>query len=123
MTLPTGPKGFQGRQPDARAATLSGGNQQKFVVARETRRATAALVAENPTRGLDLRAAASVLAGITTDEAMQERAIVVHSADIDEVLAVATRVVVCFAGVVREVPWPADRSDRTPFTRAMTGAA
>jgi len=109
--------------PDARAATLSGGNQQKFVVARENRRATAALVAENPTRGLDLRAAASVLAGITTDEAMQERAIVVHSADIDEVLAVATRVVVCFAGVVREVPWPADRSDRTPFTRAMTGAA
>ena len=42
--------------PDAPAAALSGGNQQKVVVARELARAPRVIVAENPTRGLDIRA-------------------------------------------------------------------
>lgn len=109
--------------PEATAANLSGGNQQKFVVGRERRQAADALVAENPTRGLDLRAAARVLEEIATPPSGARPAVVIHSSDLDEVLAVATRVVVCFNGTVREVPWPADPDDRTPFTRAMTGAA
>lgn len=109
--------------PEALAASLSGGNQQKFVVGRERMQAGDALVAENPTRGLDLVAAARVLEGIATPPGDSRPAVVIHSSDIDEVLAVATRVVVCFNGTVREVPWPADIEDRTPFTRAMTGVA
>jgi len=107
---------------DAAAASLSGGNQQKFVVGRERQQAAMALVAENPTRGLDLRAAARVLEEIAAP-GEGSPAVVLHSTDLDEVLAVASRVVVCFGGSVIEVAWPDDPSDRTPFTRAMTGAA
>jgi general nucleoside transport system ATP-binding protein len=107
--------------PEAAAADLSGGNQQKFVVGRERMLSGDALVAENPTRGLDLVAAARVLEELTTPPQGTRPAVVIHSSDIDEVLTVATRVVVCFNGTVREIPWPADAEDRAPFTRAMTG--
>ena len=105
--------------PDVPMAALSGGNQQKFVLGRERRVGTEALVVENPTRGLDLRASATILATIRT--LGRDRAIVFHSSDLDEVLAVATRVVACFDGRVREVPRPADPADRTPYTQALVG--
>ena len=108
--------------PDVAMATLSGGNQQRFVVGRERRRATAALVVENPTRGLDLNASARILADLRSLGGNPRPAVVFHSADLDEVLAVATRVVACFEGRVVEVPRPVDPTDRTPYTRAMTGA-
>lgn len=108
--------------PDIAMATLSGGNQQRFVFGRERRRATAALVVENPTRGLDLTASARILEAVRTLEGDPPPAVVFHSADLDEVLAVATRVVACFEGRVVEVPRPEDPADRTPYTRAMTGA-
>ena len=108
--------------PRAAARTLSGGNQQKFVVAREQAVAHEALVAEHPTRGLDLVASARVLDELRRAARERGVAVVVHSPDLDEVLAVATRVVACFGGRVREVNWPADRTDRTPFARALVGA-
>jgi ABC-type uncharacterized transport system ATPase subunit len=108
--------------PRAAARTLSGGNQQKFVVAREQAVAREALVAEHPTRGLDLVASARVLAELRRAAIERDVAVVVHSPDLEEVLAIATRVVVCFAGRVREVPRPADPNDRTPFARALVGA-
>lgn len=107
--------------PEARADELSGGNQQRFVVGREKRLAAAALVAENPTRGLDLRAAARVLAEIGTTRTVRPPAVVIHSSDLDEVLAVATRVVACFNGEVHEVARLADPNDRAPYARAMVG--
>ena len=106
--------------PDISMAALSGGNQQKFVLGRERRVGTEALVVENPTRGLDLRASATILETIRT--LGRDRAIVFHSSDLDEVLAVATRIVACFDGRVREVPRPADPADRTPYTQALVGA-
>ncbi len=107
--------------PDVPMATLSGGNQQRFVVGRERRRATAALVVENPTRGLDLNASARILTDLRAMAGHPTHTVVIHSADLDEVLAVATRVVACFAGRVLEVEAPSDPADRTPYTRAMTG--
>jgi ABC-type uncharacterized transport system ATPase subunit len=105
---------------DAPTRTLSGGNQQKFVLGRERRRASEALIVENPTRGLDLQATARILEGIRTTAATA--AVVFHSTDLDEVLRVATRVVACFDGRVREVPRPTDPEDRTPYARALVGA-
>ncbi|MFM8567296.1 MAG: ABC transporter ATP-binding protein [Gemmatimonadota bacterium] len=99
--------------------TLSGGNQQKFVLGRERRRASAALIVENPTRGLDLQATARILEGIRA--AAADAAVVFHSTDLEDVLRVATRVVACFDGRVREVPPPADPDDRTPYGRALLG--
>lgn len=89
------------------AAALSGGNQQKFVLARELDGTTPLLVAENPARGLDVRAASAVF-----DRMRKARAagsvVVVYSPDIDELLELADRVVVCFDGSVREVSCSAD---------------
>ena len=108
--------------PDVPMATLSGGNQQRFVVGRERRRAVAALIVEHPTRGLDLTASARILADLRALGGNPRPAVVFHSADLDEVLSVATRVVACFEGRVREVSPPSDPTDRTPYTRAMTGS-
>jgi len=115
-------------QYDVRAAgvgapmrALSGGNQQRFVVGRERQRAPEALVAENPTRGLDLRATARVLATIRELARTGQGAAVVYSTDLDEILALTRRVVVCFDGAVREIPPPADPTDRSPYARALVG--
>lgn len=107
-----------------RIDTLSGGNQQKFVVGRENGIGRDALVAENPTRGLDLRAARAVLdivRGVGSAE-VPSRAVVFYSTDLDEVLSVATRVVACFNGTLHEVRPAEDPADRTPYARALVGA-
>ncbi|MCC7002616.1 MAG: ATP-binding cassette domain-containing protein [Gemmatimonadaceae bacterium] len=111
--------------PERRIDTLSGGNQQKFVVGREDRIGLDALVAENPTRGLDLRAAHAVLDIVrrTGGGDVPSRAVVFYSTDLDEVLSVATRVVACFNGTVREVRPAEDPADRTPYARALVGAS
>jgi simple sugar transport system ATP-binding protein len=100
--------------------TLSGGNQQKLVLARELElepSSEQALVVENPTRGLDVRATAEIHARLRA-AAQNGAAIVVYSSDIDEVLLLATRVFVVFERTVRELPL-----DRERIGRAMVGAA
>ena len=94
--------------PDALAATLSGGNQQKVVLARALERGPRLLVAENPTRGLDIRATREVLDRLR-GAAEGGVAVVVYSTDLDEVLGLAHRVLVVHRGVVREAPVGADR--------------
>lgn len=113
------------RGPGARAPmrALSGGNQQKLVLARELDdigRAPGdpqAIVAENPMRGLDVRAAGEVAARL---RGARDRgaAVVLYSSDLDEVLSLASRVIVAYAGTVREVA-PA----REVVGRAMLGLA
>lgn len=86
-----------------RMATLSGGNQQKVVLARELDGDPRAVVAENPTRGLDIRATAFVRGRLRAarDAGI---ALVVYSSDLDELLELADRVLVVHAGAVVEVP-------------------
>jgi simple sugar transport system ATP-binding protein len=87
--------------PRARAESLSGGNQQKLVIARELSRRPRVVVAENPTRGLDLRATAAVHERLRA-AADAGAAVLVHSSDLDEVLELAARVLVVSRGVVSE---------------------
>ena len=96
--------------PDARAWSLSGGNQQKVVVARELARQPRVVVAENPTRGLDLRAAGAIHARLRA-AAAGGAAVLVYSSDLDEVLALADRVLVAARGVLLEPPPHATRAD------------
>lgn len=108
--------------PDVAIGTLSGGNQQRFVVGRERRRAPDALVAENPTRGLDVQATARVMDALRSVATEQRGAVIVHSADLDEILALTSRVVVCYAGEVREIPAATTPGDRSAYARALVGA-
>ena len=89
--------------PRAKAASLSGGNQQKLIVARELARSPAVIVAENPTRGLDVAAASAIHARLRF-AAAAGAAVLFHSNDLDEVLALAERVIVVARGVISEVP-------------------
>jgi simple sugar transport system ATP-binding protein len=95
--------------PDARAAALSGGNQQKLVMARELAREPRVVVAENPTRGLDIRATEAIHARFRA-AAASGAAVLVYSSDLDEVLALADRVLVATRGTISEVPRPATRA-------------
>jgi simple sugar transport system ATP-binding protein len=100
---------------DAPASSLSGGNQQKLVLARELRDQPAVIVAENPTRGLDIRATAAVHERLRR-AAREGAAVILYSSDLDEVLSLATRVIAVHAGGVTEVP-----NDRDAAGRAMIG--
>lgn len=101
--------------PRVPAATLSGGNQQRLVLGRELEAQPQALIAENPTRGLDLNATAEVHRRLR-DAAGRGMAIVLYSNDLDEVLAVSMRVLVLHAGRLSEVP-----VDRELAGKAMLG--
>jgi simple sugar transport system ATP-binding protein len=105
----------RGGLADTPARALSGGNQQKLVLARELDDAPELVVAENPTRGLDIRATRAVHTQLRA-AAGSACAVVLHSSDLDEVLALATRVLVVHAGTVRECP-----IDRELVGRAMLG--
>jgi general nucleoside transport system ATP-binding protein len=95
--------------PRAKAGSLSGGNQQKLVVARELARNPAVIVAENPTRGLDVVAGAAIHARLRS-AAASGAAVLFHSTDLDEVLALAGRVLVVARGVISEAPPQASRA-------------
>lgn len=82
--------------------TLSGGNQQKLVLGRELAEAPQALVVENPTRGLDIRATADIHAALRAARDAGT-AVVLYSSDLDEVLKLADRVLVVAAGQLRDV--------------------
>jgi len=104
--------------PRVAARTLSGGNQQRLVLARELQGDVDLVVADNPTRGLDLRATAFVHDRLRACAA-RGSAVVVHSSDLDEVLALATRVLVVFSGEVLAM----NTLDREQIGSAMVGAS
>lgn len=102
-----------------RARALSGGNQQRVIVGRELAMAAQMLVAENPTRGLDIAASAFVheeLRRLSSEDV----AVVLLSTDLDEVLALSHRIFALARGRLKEVP--PDRWTREGVGAAMLGA-
>jgi ABC-type uncharacterized transport system ATPase subunit len=89
--------------PSVPAAALSGGNQQRLVLGRELSRRPVVVVAENPTRGLDLRATAAIHHRLRR-VAMEGGCVVFHSGDLDEIGTLATRIVVARRGGLVEAP-------------------
>ena len=107
------------RGPDAPIATLSGGNVQRTVLARELSEDVSVLVAANPVFGLDFAAVAETHARIL---AARERgaAVLLVSEDLDELLELSDRIVVMFAGrIVHETP--AATADVTVIGPCMAG--
>ena len=79
--------------------TLSGGNQQKIVVARELSRTIKLLVASQPTRGLDVGSIEYVHRQIVAQRDAGV-AVLIVSSELDEVLALGDRIAVMFRGKI-----------------------
>ncbi len=79
------------------AEKLSGGNQQKLVVARELSRQPRVLIAVNPTRGVDIQAATRIRAELL-EQKSRGAAILLISTDLDEIIELSDRVAVMVAG-------------------------
>jgi simple sugar transport system ATP-binding protein len=122
----------------ARAASLSGGNLQKFIIGREVEAAPRVLVVSQPTWGVDVGAAAAIRNALIALRA-QGCAIVVVSEELDELFELADRLVVIAQQRlsppvrVRDIGidelgrwmsglWPADRSSSQPQTPPPTPA-
>ena len=87
------------RTPSARvnASTLSGGNQQKVIVAREFSKANNVLVADQPTRGLDVGSIEFIHKQIVAKRDAGS-AVLLVSAELDEVLELSDQVAVMYRG-------------------------
>jgi simple sugar transport system ATP-binding protein len=85
------------RSIEAAASTLSGGNQQKLILARELETDPKLLIAAQPTRGLDVGAIEFVWREILEQKA-EGRAVLLISAELDEVYALSDRIVTLYEG-------------------------
>jgi general nucleoside transport system ATP-binding protein len=88
----------------APASSLSGGNLQKMVVARELSHAAPVLVAEQPTRGVDI-GATEFIHGQLVAERDKGHAVLLVSAELSEILALSDRILVMYEGrILADVP-------------------
>ncbi len=110
-------------------ASLSGGNQQKVVLARELSRPLSLLIANQPTRGVDV-GAIEFLHKRLVDERDRGTAVLIVSTELDEVLALADRIAVMYRGRIVGIV-PADTSREVlglmmagvPTDEALAGAS
>jgi simple sugar transport system ATP-binding protein len=104
--------------PAQPAAALSGGNQQRVVIARELAQGPKILVAANPSRGLDIGATAYVHQTLR-EHAQRGASVLLISTDLDEIITLSARVYVLYQGrLLGPVQSP---SDRSTIGRMMTG--
>jgi simple sugar transport system ATP-binding protein len=105
---------------DVPIKTLSGGNQQKVVVGRALIDDPNLVIAYNPTRGIDVGAAALVQSRL-----MQARnagaAILLISFELDEILTLADRILVMYRGAIVG-SFNRENVDRTTIGRLMAGS-
>jgi ABC-type uncharacterized transport system ATPase subunit len=106
--------------PDRPIGTLSGGNVQRAVLARELTHDVAVLIVANPVFGLDFASVALIHQRLI-DTRNNGAAVLLLSEDLDELLAIADRIAVIHDGeLVFETP--AATADRTELGRHMAGA-
>lgn len=82
---------------DIPVSTLSGGNQQKVIVAREFDRGVKLVVASQPTRGVDVGSIEYIHARIV-EQRDNGVAVLIHSSELDEIMALSDRVLVMYQG-------------------------
>jgi len=95
---------------DSPVSSLSGGNQQKVVVARELSRPLKVLIASQPTRGVDVGSIEFIHRRIVT-ERDQGTAVVIVSTELDEVFGLADRIAVMYDGRIVDIVSPQIRRD------------
>ena len=105
--------------PFSLVSSLSGGNQQKVIVARELSRPITVLVASQPTRGLDVGSIEYVHRQMVR-ERDEGNAVLVVSSELDEVLALGDRVAVMHQGQITGIVAPT--TSRETIGLLMTGS-
>ncbi len=89
----------RGGGPQTRAAALSGGNQQKVVLAREIGRGPSVLIAAQPTRGLDVGAIEFVHRRLV-EARDSAKAVLLVSLELEEILSLSDRILVIYEGQI-----------------------
>jgi simple sugar transport system ATP-binding protein len=115
---------FDVRTPSvfSRAGQLSGGNQQKLVVARELSRETTLVIAAQPTRGLDVGSVEYIHKRLIHARGTGD-GVLIMSSELDEILALSDRILVMFKGrIVAGFDAAAGPVDRNAVGLAMAGA-
>jgi simple sugar transport system ATP-binding protein len=101
------------------ASTLSGGNQQKVIVAREFSRPIKLLIAAQPTRGLDVGSIEYI-----HNQIVQKRdggcAVLLISPELDEIMSLSDRIAVMFAGKILDII-PIDKATKEGLGLLMAG--
>jgi simple sugar transport system ATP-binding protein len=115
-------KEFDVRTPSALtpAGKLSGGNQQKLVLARELSREVELLIVSQPTRGVDVGSIEFIHERLV-EERNAGKAVLLISTELDEVLALADRIAVMYRG--RIVGIVDSRTDRARLGQMMAGVS
>jgi len=113
---------FDVRTPsiDTPAGNLSGGNQQKVVVARELSRDVNLLIAAQPTRGVDVGSIEFIHEQIIS-ERDAGKAVLLISTELDEVLALADRIAVMYRGKIVGIVEPS--ASREQLGKLMAGVS
>ncbi|MCD4737754.1 MAG: ATP-binding cassette domain-containing protein, partial [Anaerolineae bacterium] len=101
------------------AGDLSGGNQQKVIVARELSRDVALVIASQPTRGLDVGSIEYIHSQLVRKRD-EGAAVFVVSSELDEVLSLADRILVIFDGQIMDVA-PAETAVKEEIGLLMAG--
>jgi ABC-type sugar transport system ATPase subunit len=101
--------GFNADRIGAQASSLSGGNQQKLMLARWLYTEHAVLLADEPTRGVDVGAKADILVALEKIVA-QGRSLIIVSSELEEVVGLSDRVLVMSRGRVVGLLDSADRA-------------
>lgn len=106
--------------PYVPAGNLSGGNQQKVIVARELSRPVRLLVANQPTRGLDVGSIEFIHKRII-EQRDSGVAVLLISAELDEIMALSDRIAVMFHGQIVAI-LPAAEATREKLGLLMAGS-
>jgi simple sugar transport system ATP-binding protein len=101
------------------ASNLSGGNQQKMVVAREFSRPIRLLIAAQPTRGIDVGSIEFIHQQIVAKRD-QGAAVLVVSSELDEIMALSDRIAVMYKGAVVAIA-PREQATREGLGLLMAG--
>jgi general nucleoside transport system ATP-binding protein len=109
-----------GRGPATKARSMSGGNQQKAILAREIDRSPEAFVIAQPTRGLDVGAIEYIHRRIVA-ERDKGKAILLVSLELDEILDVSDRIAVIYGGEIVGIV-DADKTDENELGLMMSGS-
>ena len=105
---------------DVGAGTLSGGNQQKIIIAREASRNPDIFVAVQPTRGLDIGAIEFVRQTLL-EQRDKGKGILLVSLELDEILSLSDRIAVIFKGKIVDIV-DAEKVTRQQLGLMMTGS-